>query len=166
MIRLAVREDIPQLMEIYNYAVINTTATFDMECVNYENRVKWFEEHEVSPYVLYVDVDEEAGDEVVTGYASLSLYRERKAFSKTVEVSIYIKKEFQGKGIGKLLMKKVLDYAAENDKIHLVVSLIEGSNQTSINLHKKFGFEFCGKTHEVGYKFDKWLDLEMYELKV
>ena len=74
MIRTAVPQDIPALMDIYNEAILHTTATFDTEVKDMENRKAWFEEHN-GRYVIYVDVE----DDKVAGYASLSRYRDRKA---------------------------------------------------------------------------------------
>jgi phosphinothricin acetyltransferase len=164
MIRTAVRDDIPQLRDIYNEAILSTTATFDTEIKDMENRSVWFAEHENSPYVILVDEKEYSGE--VQGYASLSQYRERKAFDSTVEISVYIAEKYRGRGIGKALMQEAIRLAQDNPAIHTVVSLIEGSNAASIHLHESLGFSFCGKFRQVGYKFDRWLDLSMYQLDV
>jgi phosphinothricin acetyltransferase len=102
----------------------------------------------------------------VKGYASLSQYRERKAFDRTVEISVYIAEKYRGQGVGKALMKTIVQLAQENSAIHTVVSLIEGSNVASIHLHETLGFTYCGKLSHVGYKFDRWLDLNIYQLDV
>jgi phosphinothricin acetyltransferase len=175
MIRKATEADIPQLRDIYNDAILHTTATFDTEIKNMENRKAWFAEHEKNPYLLLVDVEptsgeyahggnEESGE--VKGYASLSQYRERKAFDRTVEISVYIAEKYRGQGVGKALMKTILQLAQENPAIHTVVSLIEGSNAASIHLHETLGFTYCGQLRHVGYKFDRWLDLNIYQMDV
>lgn len=161
MIRKARIEDLEQLQAIYNEAIENTTATFDMVKKDYENRLLWFEEHQADPYVIFVDEI----DGKVAGYGSLSEYRDRPAFKQTVEISIYIAPEFRNRGIGKKLMKETLDFAYANPKIHSIVSLITGENQQSIHLHEMHDFEFCGKIKEAGYKFDRWLDLNIYQIK-
>lgn len=160
MIRKATIDDLEQLKDIYNEAVLNTVATFDLEVKDYDDRRKWFEEHQKSPYILLV----EEVDGKVAGYASLSKYRERPAFDASVEISVYIDKAFRNQGIGKGLMKEVLKYAYENDSVHTIVSLITGENEQSIYLHKQLGFEFCGIIKEAGYKFDRWLDLAVYQI--
>lgn len=160
MIRNAELKDIEALKNIYNDAILTTVATFDTEVKDEEDRLQWFQEHQTDPYVLYVW--EEAGE--VAGYASLSKYRERSAFSHSVEISVYIKKEYRGRGIGKKLMRHTLDYASANPKIQTVVSLITGTNEASIRLHEQLGFAFCGKLKQVGYKFEQWLDLSVYQI--
>lgn len=160
VIRKACIDDIPVLQKIYNDAVLHTTATYDTQIKDYENRLQWFMEHEKEPYILYV----EEIDGVVVGYASLSRYRERQAFDQSVEISVYIDEDFQNRGVGSRLMKQVLDYAKETEGIHTVISLITSDNEHSIYLHEKFGFQFCGKIEDAGYKFGKWVGLSTYQI--
>lgn len=160
MIRKACIEDIPFLQKIYNDAVLHTTATYDTSIKDYDNRLQWFKEHEAEPYILLVY----ELDGVVAGYASLSKYRERPAFNQSVEISVYIDEQYQNRGIGSALMQAVLDYAQKQENIHTVVSLITSDNEHSIFLHEKFGFEFCGKIKDAGYKFDKWIGLSTYQI--
>lgn len=160
MIRKAKPEDLEQLKNIYNDAVLHTVATFDTEVKDDANRLQWFREHEVSPYVIFVE--EKEG--VICGYASLSRYHDRKAFDKTVEISIYIDEGFRGQGIGKALMAHTLEYAKAHPDIATVVSLVTGENATSIHLHELFGFVYCGQLKNVGYKHGRWLDLNSYQI--
>lgn len=160
MIRRATIEDLEQLKDIYNDAILHTVATFDTEVKDDENRLRWFKEHEVEPYVIFV----EEQDGVICGYCSLSQYRDRKAFDRTVEISLYIDKRFRGQGIGKGLMSHTLDFAEKHEGITTVISLVTGENATSIHLHELFGFEYCGQLRKVGLKFGKWLDLNAYEI--
>ena len=129
MIRKAELKDIPAVMDIYNDAILHTTATFDTEIKDYEDRLAWFQAH-TGQYVIFVY--EEAG--TVAGYASLSRYRERKAFDPAVEISIYIHAGYRGRGIGRSLMEKTLQYAKECPQIGTVVSLITSENEVSIRL--------------------------------
>lgn len=160
MIRKAQEKDILGLRDIYNEAILNSVATFDMEIKSEEDRRKWFNEHQPSPYALIVD----ERDGVVAGFASLSLYRERKAFDSTVELSVYVSPDFQGMGIGEALCREVLSIAEKNKDVHCVISLITSINERSIALHKKLGFSYCGTMPQVGRKFDQWLGLEIYQI--
>lgn len=159
MIRRAEKRDIPALMEIYNDAILHTTATFDTEIKDMENRRAWFEEH-TGRYVIYIY---EVGG-TVAGYASLSRYRDRKAFDPAVEISIYIHKDYRGRGIGRSLMEETLSYAEQCGEIGTVISLITSENTVSIHLHEVFGFSYCGQIKNAGVKFGKALDLNAYQI--
>lgn len=159
MIRRAEQRDIPALMDIYNDAILHTTATFDTEIKKIEDRRAWYEEH-TGRYVIYIY--EENG--IVAGYASLSRYRDRKAFDPAVELSIYIHKDHRGRGIGRSLMRETLSYARQCREIETVISLITSENETSIHLHEAFGFSYCGQIKNAGVKFGKRLNLNAYEI--
>lgn len=159
MIRRAVRSDIPQLMDIYNDAIIHTTATFDTETKDMENRVAWFEEHQGHHVIFVYEVDG-----CVAGYASLSRYRERKAFDSAVEISIYIHKDYRGRGIGRSLMQETLSFAEKCEAIETVISLITSENEASICMHENFGFSYCGQIRNAGIKFGKKLSLNAYQI--
>lgn len=159
MIRRAENADIPALMEIYNDAVLHTTATFDTEIKDIENRRAWFAEH-TGRHIIYVYEE----DGCVAGYASLSRYRDRKAFDGAVEISIYIHKDHRGRGIGHSLMQETLAYAKQCTDIETVISLITSENAASIHLHEKFGFVYCGQIRHAGVKFGKTLNLNAYQI--
>jgi phosphinothricin acetyltransferase len=159
MIRRAEKTDIPALMDIYNDAILHTTATFDTETKDMQDRIDWYEDH-VGRYIIYVY--EQEG--VVAGYASLSRYRDRKAFDPAVEISIYIHKDYRGRGIGHSLMEETLRYAKMREDITTVISLITSENETSIHLHEAFGFVYCGQLQCAGVKFGKTLSLNAYQI--
>lgn len=161
MIRFVTLEDAKQIMKIYNNAILHTTATFDMEIKQIEQIKDLIKEH-IGTYPFYVE--EENG--IILGYASLSLYRPRKAFEQTVELSIYIDLKSQGKGIGSKLMEALLSYAKQQKNIHSIVSLITGDNMASIKLHEKYGFSYCGELKEAGHKFGRDLDLKFYQYMI
>ena len=93
---------------------------------------------------LRLRVWEEDGRAV--GYATLSPYREKEAYLGTVELSVYVHREYQGRGIGTELIKEILRIARENPAVHTVVSVITGSNDRSRKLHEQLGFVYCGKS--------------------
>lgn len=159
MIRKAELKDIPELMEIYNEAILNTTATFDTEVKDYENRAAWFYEH-TGKYRLIVKESEGR----IAGYASLSRYRDRKAFDAAVEISIYIHKAYRGCHVGQELMKELLTFAKDCTEIETVIALITSNNAASIHLHEKFGFSYCGQFQNVGNKFGEKLSLNAYQI--
>ncbi len=162
IIRTAERRDIDALLDIYNYEVENTTATFDLNKKTSEQWTQWFECHNVGNHPLIVA----EVDGVVAGYASLSTYREKEAYKTTVELSVYVKTDFRRQGVATALMEEILRLAQEDDITHTVVSVITSENNESVRLHEKFGFTYSGTIHEVGVKFGRYLSIINYELQV
>ncbi len=162
VIRKPVREEIPALLDIYNYEVENGVATLDINKKTAAEWEKWYDNHNVGNHPLIVcETDGE-----VAGYATLSSYREKEAYKSTVELSVYVSPFHRKKGVGTALMKAIIDMAKEDESIHTVVSVITSGNEASCHLHEKFGFEFCGTIREVGEKFGKYVDIENYSLIV
>lgn len=159
-IRAATLDDIPGILEIYNEAVANTTATYDYDPVTLEDRIAWFEEHRRDEFPVFVAVNN-TGD--VLGWSSLSRYRSRPGYNLTTENSIYVAAHQRGKGIGKLLMPPLID-GARTRGIHAIVAGIDAENEVSIRLHAAFGFEKVAHFKEVGFKFGRWLDVIYLEL--
>lgn len=162
IIRKADQKDIMPLLEIYNYEVVNSTSTFDLNPKTYEEWKTWFFAHNVGNHPLIVaEVDGQ-----VAGYASLSSYREKEAYKSTVELSVYVGVDFRRRGVATALMNEILRMAKEDESIHTVVSVITSENAGSEELHHKMGFKFCGTIHEVGEKFGRYLSISNYELQV
>lgn len=161
-IRWAEESDLEQLTEIFNYEVLNSTASFCITPQTAEERKAWFLSHDREARPLIVA--EEDGRAV--GYASLSDYRVYEAYKATVELSVYVDHRYRRRGIAEALMKHLLTLAEENETLHMVISVITGGNEPSIRLHEKLGFVYGGVTHQVGRKFDTWLDAVYYERMV
>lgn len=161
-IRWAEKRDLERLTEIFNYEVVNATSSFARRPRTAEEREAWFEEHDWDTHPLIVA----EMDGRVAGYASLSTFRSYEAYEASVELSVYVDSDVRGQGIGKALMEHILGMARENDRIHTVISVITGDNETSIRLHEKFGFDCCGTLKEVGFKFGRYLDAAFYQLPV
>ena len=162
MIRKAKTQDIPALLEIYNYEVKNGVATLDINEKTQAQWTEWFLRHNIKNHPLIVL--EENG--IIKGYASLSSYREKEAYASTVELSIYVHPRFRGQGTGTALMNEILNMAREDKTVHTVVSVITSGNAASERLHDKFGFSFCGKIKEAGIKFGEFVDISNYQLIV
>lgn len=157
MIRKATVLDLPAVKEIYNYAVLNTTATYDINSKDDKYFVDMLNEH-TGKYLL--SVYEENGN--VIGYVALSRYSKRDAYDITAELSVYVKADCQNKHIGTQLMEYALSYAQTENRFLTIVSLITSDNEHSIYLHKKFGFEFGGKIKKAGFKFNRMLGVDIY----
>jgi phosphinothricin acetyltransferase len=152
-IRKAKSADIPAITEIYNEAILHTTATFDLEPKTVASQRKWFKAHSARNPILVAEINSN-----VIGWASLSEYSSRCAYADTVELSLYIKAGFRNRGIGKKLMQAVLD-DGQSVGLHTVISRIAGGNEISVHLHKQFHFEEVGVMKEVGKKFGELLDV-------
>jgi phosphinothricin acetyltransferase len=157
-IRIAEIKDVPGITDIYNDAILNTTATCDTEIKSIENRMEWLNAHSKKyPVIVAVKNDE------VLGWASMSRWSDRIAYTDTAEISVYIHKKFRDKGIGKLLLKEIIE-AGKIGGLHCVLSRITQGNEKSIYLHEKFGFTNVGVMKEVANKFGKILDVHMMQL--
>lgn len=161
-IRIAREEDVPCLLDIYNYEVQHGTATFDINPRTLSERLDWYYAHNVGNHPLIVAVQ----DGHAVGYACLSPYRVKEAYAATVELSVYVHKDYRKRGIARKLMLHILDMAREDERTHTVVSVITGGNLPSIHLHEELGFLHCGTIREVGVKFGQWLDIVNYQMMV
>lgn len=159
-IRPATCEDLPGILEIYNEAVVNTTATYDYEPRTLEQRMAWFEDHVKNNYPVFVAVNDEHR---VVGWSSLNRYHDRPGYRFTTENSIYVAADQRGKGIGKRLMPPLIDGARARG-LHAILAVIDAQNAVSIKLHAAFGFQAVARFKEVGFKFGRWLDVVYMEL--
>jgi phosphinothricin acetyltransferase len=158
-IRPATGRDLPRLTEIYNYYVINTPVTFDIEPYTVERRAAWFNQFSSSGrYRLFVA--EESG--VVLGYAGTSRFRPKAAYETTVETSVYCAPDAVSKGIGSQLYRTLFD-ALRGEDIRMFVAGYTLPNPASAALHERFGFKRVGVFTENGRKFDCYWDVAWNE---
>ncbi len=152
--RRARREDCPAILAIYNEAVLTTTASYDLEPRTLEHRLAWFDEHQRLDYAMFVA----ESDGQVVGWSSLSRYHDRYGYRFTCENSVYVAASHRGRGLGAILLAPLLD-AARDRGLHSIIAVIDASNEASLRLHARFGFEKVGHFREVGHKFGRWLDV-------
>ena len=152
--------DLPALLDIYNYEVKNGFATFDLNPKSLDDWQSWFKAHSVGNHFAITAL---LGG-VPVGYASLSGYREKEAYIRTTELSVYVHPDHRKKGIATALMKETISIAKNRGDIHTIVSVITGSNTASRRLHEKLGFAHCGTIRQVGEKFGRMMDIENYQL--
>ena len=160
IIRDATETDLPALRDIFNDAVLNTTAIWMDNVVDLANRQAWFAARAQQGYPILVA--ENAAGEVV-GYASFGDWRPFDGFCHTVEHSVYIRVDQRGKGLGPQLLTALIERAKACDK-HVMVAAIESGNAASIGLHQRLGFAITGQMPQVGRKFGRWLDLTFMQL--
>ncbi|MBO0765987.1 MAG: N-acetyltransferase [Hyphomicrobiaceae bacterium] len=159
-VRAATRADVAAITAIYRPAVLNGTASFELQPPDEAEMLRRFTAVTAAGYPYFVATH----DERVVGYAYANAYRTRPAYRFTVEDSVYIAPDAQGKGVGGALLKALV--AASTAKgFRLMVAVIGDSrNFASIALHRSVGFKFCGTIHSVGHKFSRWLDSVIMEL--
>jgi L-amino acid N-acyltransferase YncA len=159
-IRPAIPADIPAIAAIYRPAVLEGTASFELESPSDAEMLRRFEAITGGGYPYFVaEIDGR-----VAGYAYASAYRTRPGYRFTVETSVYVAADAQGKGIGRALLAALIP-ACTAQGFRLMVAIIgDSANFASITLHRRAGFRFCGTIHAVGYKFGRWLDSVIMEL--
>lgn len=160
LIRDALETDLPALRDIFNDAVLNTTAIWMDNVVDLANRQAWFAARAQQGYPILV-AESPTGE--VVGYASFGDWRPFDGFCHTVEHSVYIRADQRGKGLGPQLLTALIERAKSCDK-HVMVAAIESGNAASIGLHQRLGFAITGQMPQVGRKFGRWLDLTFMQL--
>ncbi|WP_091228211.1 GNAT family N-acetyltransferase [Microbacterium sp. 3J1] len=151
--------DLAAITAIHNHAVLHTTAIWNEEEVGVDDRAAWFAGRQERGHPVIVAVD---GSGVV-GYASFGDWRPHSGFRHTVEHSVYVRDDAQGRGIGKALMIELIDRARRLG-VHVMVAAVDSSNLGSIVLHKRLDFMQVGRMPQVGAKFGRWLDLTFLQL--
>ncbi|WP_334182618.1 GNAT family N-acetyltransferase [Novosphingobium sp.] len=152
--------DLEGVTAIYNDAVLNTTAIWNEVAVDIANRRAWLADRERAGYPVLVAVEEDGS---VLGYASFGDWRAFDGYRHTVEHSVYVRADMRGRGLGRILLKELIERARAIGK-HVMVAGIEAGNRGSIALHEKLGFEQVGLLPQVGMKFGRWLDLAFLQL--
>jgi phosphinothricin acetyltransferase len=161
-IRLARPGDAEAVRVIYNLEVVDSTVTFDLVPRSLEAQRDWLAEHAgVHPAIVVVEGNQ-AKDQQIVGFASLAPYRPRPAYATTVENSIYVRRDRQGRGYGRALLEELLRLATVHG-FHAVMARIVDGHEVSIALHRSCGFEIVGVEREVGRKFGRWLDVVLME---
>jgi L-amino acid N-acyltransferase len=157
VIRKATIEDVPAITAIYNDALLKLTATFDTQPKTLEEQAKWLEGHGGQFPVMVAEQDGK-----VTGWASLSKWSDRCAYSETAEASMYISENSRGQGTGRKLLTAILD-EGQKAGLHTVIARIVAGNAPSIHLCESLGFKNIGTMKEVGRKFGMLLDVQLMQ---
>ena len=151
--------DLPEILEIYNDVILNTTAVYDYKPHTMEMRRQWFNTKQEQGFPVFVA--EEKGK--VVGLSSIGPFRAWAAYKYSVENSVYVAKDCRGRGIASLLIPPLID-AAKNLQMHTIIASIDAANEASLKLHRHFGFEEVAHFRQVGFKFGRWLDLKFLQL--
>ena len=149
--------DLSAITEIYNEAILTTTATFDTEPKSLAERTRWFESHDEKHPILVAVLDGR-----VVGWASVSRWSERSAYDATAETSFYVKAEFRGQGIGRKLKEATVE-EARRLQIHTLIARVAQDSLESLHLNESVGFVHVGTLKEVGRKFGRLLDVHILQ---
>jgi len=160
MIRPVSKSDTQQIVDIYNYYILNTIITFEINPINAtEMQGRIDKTAQKYPWLVY------EADGEIKGYAYATAWKPRDAYQNTVESTIYLKHGTGGKGIGSLLYAELISKLRQK-KTHTILGGIGLPNNASIALHEKMGFRKVAHFKELGYKFDKWIDVAYWQLRL
>ena len=149
--------DFHLIKEIYDHYIVNSTATFHTDLISIEELKSVILIAHPKYKSFLIDYEGE-----ICGYCYISQYKKRQAYDRTAEVTIYLKPEYSGKGIGKATLDK-LETIAKSKELCVLIGIISGDNQGSIKLFEKCGYEKCAHFKQVGQKFGKILDVVAYQ---
>lgn len=159
-IRPATDADLPQILDIHNDAIRRLDAIWSEAEETLADRKAWLDERKANGFAVLVAED----DGTILGHGSYGTYRSRAGYRKTIEHSIYLRADAQGRGVGKALMQALID-DAKAKSFHLMVAVIDARNEGSVKFHARFGFEMAGMIPQSGFKHGRWLDqVNMYLL--
>ena len=158
-VRDAKHDDAIDIAYIYNYYIATSHATFEIEPIDEAEMLRRIEDCWYAGYPFLICED---NDEIV-GYAYGHRFRERPAYMHSVEVSVYVRPGHTERNIGYMLYEALFEELRKGD-FHAIIAGISLPNDPSVRLHEKFGFEKVANFREVGRKFDRWIDVEYWQL--
>lgn len=154
-IRLATLEDLPAIQSIYAHHVLYGTGTFEEQPPSVEVMTQRFEAGREKGWHWLVAVD----DTGVLAYAYYQQFRDRSAYRYTAEDSVYVREDVRGQGVGKALVARLLEQAAQQGFQHMIAVVGDSENVGSVGVHASLGFQKVGTLRGVGLKFGRWLDV-------
>lgn len=159
MITKVTENDADEIAAIYNYYIRESVATFDTE----EWQTEKMEQRIITlsssyPYIVY-----RTEDGKIAGFCYSHPWKEKDAYSRTLETTVYVSPEHIGRGIGQKLMEELIDICRKKGFMTLIACITEG-NENSFRLHRKLGFKQVSHFKKVGMKFNRFLDVIDYEL--
>ena len=160
MIRALDIKDTRAILEIYNYYVLNSTVTFDIDPITFDafsEKLKLISAD--YPFIVFEENNE------ILGYAYGSRFRPRPAYNYVAESTVYVKHTTHGKQIGTKLYAELIKLLKETN-LHTVLGVLTIPNDASIKLHEKFGFEQVANLKEVGFKFGEWQNIGIWQLRL
>jgi phosphinothricin acetyltransferase len=154
----AARTQLPEILDIYNEVIRNSTAVFSDVEVTLEDREAWFDAKCAAGFPVVVATDPSG----VVGFGTFGDFRTWPGYRYSVEHTVHVRADRRGRGVGRSLVQALLQEAARMQK-HVMIAGIDAQNVTSIALHEKLGFRVAGELKEVAFKFGRWLDLKFMQ---
>jgi L-amino acid N-acyltransferase len=148
------------ILDIFNEAIVNSTALYDYQPRQPESMVSWFKAKEIGNFPVIGAIDE---SDRLLGFATYGTFRNWPAYKYSIEHSVYIHPDYRRQGIGFALMQQLI-LAATEQQYHTMIGGIDMTNTSSIALHEQLGFKHTGTIEHAGFKFGRWLDLGFYQL--
>ena len=159
-IETATEAHLPAILGIYNEVIVNSTAVYSFEPVSLQDRRDWLELRRKQGFPVLAALDARGE---VEGFASYAEWRGAwPGYRHTVEHSVHVRADRRGQGVGRALLEALIPLARIQGK-HVLIGGIDAQNDASIRLHEKLGFTRAAYFHQVGRKFDRWLDLVFME---
>ena len=160
-ISAATRQDLPEILGIYNEIIRNTTAVYREVELTAEQGAAWFDAKLGGGYPFIVARDFSG----ITGFGTFGEFRSPPCYQHTVEHSVHVRADCRGQGIGRKLVIELMNLAAAMHK-HVMIAGVDADNPVSIKLHESLGFINVAHFHEVGFKFGRWLDLVFLQCRL
>jgi L-amino acid N-acyltransferase len=148
------------ILDIFNDAIVNSTALYDYQPRAPASMVGWFQAKAAGRFPV-IGVEDDEG--TLLGFASYGTFRAWPAYKYSVEHSVYVRTGRRGQGLGAALMARLIATAQEQER-HVMVGGIDMTNAASIALHERLGFTHAGTIRQAGFKFGRWLDLGFWQL--
>ena len=160
-IAAATRQDLAEILEIYNEVIRTSTAVYTEIELTAERGAAWFDAKRSGGFPFIVAKDASG----ITGFGTFGEFRAPPCYRHSVEHSVHVRRDRRGEGIGRSLVIELMNLAAAMQK-HVMIAGIDADNAVSIKLHESLGFINVGHFHEVGFKFGRWLDLVFLECRL
>jgi len=157
----AERAELPEILAIYNDVIRNSTAVYSEVEFTLERGAAWFDARAGQGFPFVVARDASG----VVGFGTFGDFRAWPCYQFSVEHSVHVRADRRGEGIGRTLVRDLLERATSMGK-HVMIAGIDADNVASIRLHEGLGFAVVGHFHEVGFKFGRWLDLKFLERRL
>lgn len=157
IVRAPSDEDFAAIQRIYADAVLNSASSFEIEAPSIDELRRRHARLVDGGYpYLVVELDDE-----VAGYCYAGPFRDRPAYRRTVENSVYVARQFQRRGVGRALLERLIA-ECESLGYRQMIAVIGGNqNAASVRLHEQAGFEHAGVLRKIGWKFDAWQDVTL-----